>query len=229
MFRIVLVALTILSACGRPLSEGERTFAATLFADTLDTKPIHVAAFPALTSLTQSRPPRPPVACRERIWPKAEPTEGMVKTYTAAFVTWNRINMADVLYLPDYMSKYPDKMNLAAAMLIGHELTHVWQWQHRDITGYSPQKAMREHQRGKDPYLLELDAEPKFLDFPYEQQASIVEEYICCRALDPDGGRTKRLYGMLSAVMPVSKAPALQSRPETYLPFKGAKTRGICS
>ena len=229
MIRAACLVLLMLTGCGRPLSDGEKAFAATLFGTELDTTAVRVAPFPALTSLTQSRPPRPQIACRERIWPKPEPTTGMVETYTAAFVSWNRINMAKGLYLPDYMSKYPDRMNLAAAMLIGHEMTHVWQWQNRDRTGYTPFKAAREHQPGQDPYLLELDAKARFLDFPYEQQGAIVEEYICCRALDPAGSRTQRLFGMLKQAMPVDPLTDLADRPDVVKPFKDAQTRGICS
>jgi len=221
--------LLLLAACGRPLSPGEKAFATTLFGPELNTKTVHVAPFPALTSLTQSRPARPRVACRERIWPKAEPTTGMVKTYTAAFVSWNRINMADNLYLPDYMPAYPSRMNLAAAMLVGHEMTHVWQWQNRDRTGYTPLKAAREHQAGKDPYLLNLNAKAQFLDFPYEQQGAIVEEYVCCLSLDPDGARTKRLHAMLAGAMPVAPLQSLAQQPGLVLPNKNINTKGICS
>ena len=227
----LLLALGLLAACGRPLSPGETAFAESLFGDTLATQRVHVAPFPALTSLTESRPPRAPIACRERIWPteKADKPGGMVETYTAAFVSWNRINMADKLYLPDYMPQYPRRMSLAAAMLFGHELTHVWQWQNRARTGYTPLKALREHKAGQDPYLLNLKAKPRFLDFPYEQQGAIVEEYICCLATDPAGGRTKRLYDMLKGAFPVAPLKARLSRPEAILPYKKANLKGVCS
>lgn len=227
--RFVIVALLVLSACGRPLSTGETAFANSLFGSELATQKVRVAAFPALTSLTQRRPPRPRVACRERIWPEPEQTDGMVQTFTAAFVSWNRINMADMLYMPDYMGKYPEKMSLAAAMLIGHELTHVWQWQNRNRTGYTPLKAAQEHHPGEDPYLLDLDAKPHFLDFPFEQQGAIVEEYICCRALDPQGGRTKRLHAMLAETFPVTAIRAESRWPQAVTPDKNLKPRGICS
>jgi hypothetical protein len=227
---IWLAALGLmLAACGRPLSEGEKALATTLFGDEMDAAPVRVAPFPALTSLTERRPPRPRVACRERIWPAPEKAEdGMVETFTAAFVSWNRINMADQLYAPDYLPKYPDRMSLPAAMLIGHEMTHVWQWQNRARTGYTPWKAAREHVPGTDPYLLEISGDRDFLDFPYEQQGAIVEEYICCRALDPEGGRTKRLHAMLSRAMPVKDIDRLSAMPEAVLPYQGVKTQGIC-
>ena len=223
-----LFLLLLLAACARPLSTGEAGYAATLFGDQLATRAVQVAPFRALTTLTQRRPARPRVACRERIWPAPESTGGMVTTYTAAFVSFNRINIAAQLYLDDYMPAWPRALSLPAAMLLAHEMTHVWQWQNRDRTGYSPLKALREQRPGRDPYLLALDSQPDFLSFPFEQQAAIVEEYVCCRHLDPEGGRTGRLHGMLSEAMPVA---ALDSLPDSAvaLPWKGAQTAGICS
>jgi hypothetical protein len=130
-------------------------------------------------------------------------------------------------YLDDYLSEYPDRINLIAAMLFAHELTHVWQWQNRKVTGYSPLRAAREHQVSNDPYLFDIEAEPAFFDFGYEQQGSIVEEFVCCRALAPQAPRTQRLHNMISQVMPV--APLPQSRQyDVRLPWDGVELNGIC-
>ena len=226
--RLALFLLLLLAACGRPLSDGEKALATSLFGPEFDPGPVLVAPCTALSSFTESRPPRPRIACREKIWPPPRQTSGMVETFTAAFVSWNRINIDDDLYLEDYMPAWPDRMSLPAAMLIGHEMTHVWQWQNRAKTGYTPWKAAREHRPGVDPYLLELDHSANFLDYPYEQQGAIVEEYVCCRALDPKGARTKRLHEMLSGAFPVEALDRV-TRPDAILPWKGADVRGICS
>lgn len=223
-----LFLLLAIAACGRPLTQGETAFADTLFGPELNTQNVRVAPFAALTSLTQRRPPRPRVACRERIWPKPEITGGTVETFTAAFVSFNRLNMAKQLYAADYLPSYPSKLSLPAAMLIGHELTHVWQWQNRARTKYHPLKAVAEHSPGTDPYLLEIDSETEFLAFPFEQQGAIVEEYICCSSLDPEGARTKRLHALLRAAMPVAAISSLP-RADVILPWDGVKTTGICS
>lgn len=227
--RLALIAVVAITGCARPLSHGETAFATGLFGAELATEKVRIASFPALASLTSSRPGRPPIACRERIWPEAEPTIGMVETFTAAFVSWNRINMADKLYLPDYLPNYPAEMSLYAAMLIGHEMTHVWQWQNRTRTGYTPLQALSEHQNGHDPYLLELTAQTRFLDFPFEQQGAIVEEYICCRALDPNGSRTKRLHAMLKGAFPVAPLDRLATYPKAILPAGDVNTTQVCS
>ncbi|MFT5004800.1 MAG: hypothetical protein ACI8YI_000410 [Paracoccaceae bacterium] len=225
---VIFALLLILAGCGRPLSTGEAAFANTLFGPELKTETIRVAPFSALTSITQRRPARPREACRELIWPAPKVTTGTVETFTAAFVTFNRLNIAKQLYAPDYLSEYPDKISLPAAMLIGHELTHVWQWQNRDRTDYHPLKAAAEHAPGTDPYLLDFGTETDFLDFPFEQQGAIVEEYICCSSLDPNGARTKRLHALLRSTMPVSTIDDLPTT-DVILPWKWAKTAGICS
>ncbi len=221
-----LVFLLILAACARPLTSGETKFANTIFASDLATKRVRVAPFRALTTITARRPARPRIACRERIYPA--PQGKTVTTYTAAFVLYNRINIARSLYQPDFAPNYPKEIRLDDAMLIAHELTHVWQWQHRRETHYTPLKALNEHKPGQDPYLLNLRAKPDFLDFPYEQQGAIVEEYVCCLNLDPTGARTKRLHDMLAPVLPLAK---IGTRPHTkvILPWSGAKTQGICA
>ncbi len=229
MTRLLLLLPLLLLACARPLTPSEAAFAKNLLGDDLQTQSIRLAPFTALTTISQRRPPRPRVACRERIWPAPTVTKGTVETFTAAFVTFNRLNIADTLFEPDYLPAFPDQLSLPAAMFIGHELTHVWQWQNRATTGYSPLKAAGEHRPGTDPYLLDLASNPAFLDFPFEQQASIVEEFICCTALDPKGGRTARLRDMLRPFFP---ADALAGRLENVaisVPWQGVKRRGICS
>jgi len=140
---------------------------------------------------------------------------------------FNRVLFDKDWFLEDYLPEYPDRMGLIAAMLFAHELTHVWQWQNRKTTGYHPLKAAAEHSPGGDPYLFDISKAPKFLDFGYEQQGSIVEEFVCCRALAPDAPRTKRLHGLISQVMPV--APLTRGRTsDVRVPWDGVDVNGIC-
>ena len=112
-------------------------------------------------------------------------------------------------------------------MLLARELTHAWQWQNRKVTGYNPLRAAAEHGTRADPYLFDLTSNADFLSFGYEQQGSIIEEYVCCRALAPRARRTRRLHDMISGAMPVSELP--QSREaDVYLPWKDVQIRGIC-
>ena len=115
-------------------------------------------------------------------------------------------------------------MSLGAAMYLVHELTHVWQWQNRARTGYTPLRVGAEHTRSADPYLFDTDANARFLDYGYEQQASLVEEYLCCQVLDPEGARTGRLHALLSQVMNPGDLPQVG----VILPWDGVERRGIC-
>lgn len=223
----LIIVATLIVACGRPLTVSERNFAATIVGGSVELNRVRVAKIEVVDKFTSKRPKRPRIACRERIWP--EPKSDTVTVGTAAFVLFNTVFVSRPLYRRDFTPAYPQAIDLADAMLFAHEMTHVWQWQHRKQTGYTPWKAANEHTPGADPYLLDLSAEPRFLDFPFEQQGAIVEEYVCCNSLDPQGARTKRLHAMLKGVFPVEMLDARAPRPDVVMPWKGATTRGICS
>ena len=225
--RLVLCGLLLmaLAACGRPLTEAEEAFAARLHGAELDISRVRLVEGAPVAAVTFRRKARPRTTCRERILPP--PKSEIVTAKPAAVTLFNTVLFARDWYSEDYLRGYPDEMNLVAAMLLGHELTHVWQWQNRARTGYSPLRAAAEHGETDDPYLFDLDGAPEFLSYGFEQQGAIVEEYICCRALAPEAARTKRLHAMLRGAFPVSDLP--QSREHAVrLPWKGAQVQGIC-
>ncbi len=217
--------LLILSACGRPLTEAETAFAKSIHGDTINLAKIRFWDKAPTKSVTFKRKPRPRTTCREKILPP--PTTEIVTAKPAAVALFNRVWYDEDWYLEDYLPDYPEKINLIAAMLFTHELVHIWQWQNRKLTGYHPLKAAREGIVLDDPYLFSIDNDRTFLDFGYEQQASIVEEYVCCRALDPTGQRTERLFTLITEYMPLTPLP--QSREFTVrLPWAGVELDGIC-
>jgi len=225
MRALLLALLLLLPACGRPLSDGETRFARDTLGPTLDTSRVRVHRSALVGLVPLSRPARPAVACRERIRP---PERGIVTGRIAAMVLFNRIVMANPLYLDDFLSDYPRSMQLEDAMLLAHELTHAWQWQNRKTTGYHPLRAATEHLPATDPYLFELENNARFEEYPFEQQASLVEEFVCCRALDPHGARTDRLHALLSPHFPqVARFPATQPK-DVLLFWPNAPRSGIC-
>ncbi|MEZ5715869.1 MAG: hypothetical protein R3D85_12265 [Paracoccaceae bacterium] len=219
----LLLSLLVLLSCTRPLTEAERTYAARLFGGTANTDIIRFHDGALVGKVTYQRQKRPRLACRERIWP--EPKSETVTVGPAAVTLHNKVFYARDFYSADYLHGAPDRVYLFAAMLFAHELTHVWQWQHRDKTGYSPLKAAREHDFKEDPYLYDITTKTRFLDYAYEQQARIVEEYVCCATLDPAAPRTKRLRELLQGAFPVGTLPIPR---EVVLPWDGAEPRGIC-
>ena len=224
--RAVPVALLcLLAACGRPMTQTEIAFSQGLHGDTLDTGCVRLVRGALVGSVTFMRKPRPRETCRERILPPAK--EEMVTVSPAAVALFKRIFFTHDWYLDDYLTGYPDQLHIVEAMLLAHELTHAWQWQNREVTGYHPLRAAAEHQSSDDPYLFDVETSADFLSYGYEQQGTIVEEYVCCRALAPEAPRTERLHGMLARVFDISDLPKARES-DVYLPWSGAELKGIC-
>lgn len=225
MYLRAFLLLTFLATCGRPMTEAEVAFSATIHGSALDTSKVRLVDGAPTRAVTFRRKARPRTTCRELIVPP--PKDEIVTAKPAAVALWQHVLFDKDWYLDDYVPAYPDQINLVAAMLLAHELTHVWQWQNRKTTGYSPLRAATEHQFSDDPYLFEIDSDRRFSEFGFEQQGSIVEEFVCCRALAPQAPRTKRLHSLISQAMPVAKLP--QSRQhDVRLPWDGVELNGIC-
>ena len=228
IWRALIVLMLLASCTGRPLTEAEIAFSQKIHGDQLDTSKVRLIDGAPTRAVTFKRRPRPRVTCRELIVPP--PTTDIVTAKPAAVALWQRVLFDTDWYLDDYVPAYPDEINLVAAMLLAHELTHIWQWQNRDRTGYSPFRAATDHRWGSfgtDPYLFDIDNDQGFLDYGFEQQGSIVEEFVCCRALAPQAPRTQRLHALISQEMPLAALP--QSRPsDVQLPWDGVELDGIC-
>ncbi len=224
--RWILLCLA-LTACGRPLTESERAFLGETLPQ-LQVDRVRIVENPLVGLRSYTRPTRPQTTCRERIFPP--PTAPTVQTSTAGMVLFNHVWVAPGYHLQDYVAEYPARMNLVAAMYFAHEMTHVWQWQQRQRTGYHPLRGASEHWVSDDPYLFDPNEENRdFLDYGYEQQASLVEEYLCCQALDPSGVRTGRLEAILQPYLDLTPMRARISEPDVLIPWDGAVTQGICS
>lgn len=222
MLRHAFLLLALLAACGRPLTTDELAFIQQIHGDELDTSRIRLVDGAPVKTVTMSTPVRPRVTCSERIFPP--PRSATVTGAPAAIAFFNRILLNPDYVLDNYLEGYPETLNLYEAMFFAHEMTHVWQWQNRTKTGYHPLKAVAEHQNQDDPYLFDAGAERDFLSFGYEQQGAIVEEYVCCAALDPNAPRTERLRQMLADAFPVSRLRT----DAVVVGWQGAETRNIC-
>ncbi|MEM9795343.1 MAG: hypothetical protein AAF919_02575 [Pseudomonadota bacterium] len=225
MRSLLCAALTVpilLAACGRPLTESEMALLAPIHGETLDTGPVRLAANPLVGLVPLNYPVRPRTTCRERIAP---PVEGpIVEGRAGGVVLFETLFLNPDVDRPNFAL---EPLNLGAAMFLVHEMTHVWQWQNSGLTGYTPWRVAAEHVRSVDPYLYDPADPREFLDFGYEQQAILVEEYLCCAVLDPEGVRTVQLYDLLSDVMPVARPPAFERA--VLLPWDGVQLEGICA
>ncbi|MFN3211111.1 MAG: hypothetical protein ACE369_19350 [Roseovarius sp.] len=220
-----LLVLAVLISCGRPLTDTEKAFTKQIHGASIDTSRIRLVDGALIGDVTYTRKKRPRVACRERIFPPQQEETKEVTVSPAAFVLFSKVFFSKDWFLDDYLPDYDERFYLVEAMLFAHEMTHIWQWQNRRQTGYSPIKAAREHQVSDDPYLFEVGTDTRFLDYGYEQQASIVEEYVCCATLDPEAPRTARLKQLLEGAFPLGTLTI----PDTVvLPWDGVQVEGIC-
>jgi hypothetical protein len=227
MRMLILLCLTLtLAACGRPLTQAEAAYMAALQGDTFDPAPVRITENPFVGLVTLRYPARPQTTCRERVSPP--PDTPIVEGRVAGMVLFNTLHVREDVFVPDYARMPDGRHHLYAAMFFAHEMTHIWQWQNRALTGYHPLRAAQEHARIDDPYLFDPDATQPFLSYGYEAQASLVEEYVCCRAVDPRGARTARLERLIGEVMPVTPWQTRADQAATYLPWDGIEG-GLCS
>ena len=132
-----MVGLLGLTACSRPLTSAEESFARDLFGPGLDTSRVEVAQGVGITPLYRTevkevtRVRGTDKACVRTPQPRgAQPPQ--------AFAYRNRIHFESGLYSSDMVINWPENLRVPQALVLAHELTHVWQWQNRDRTGYSP-------------------------------------------------------------------------------------------
>lgn len=206
----MLAVLLLLSGCARALTGTETRLMDEIMGETFAPREARLLEAGFIGVTTRTYPTRPQTTCRERIGPP--PSGPTFRARTAGAVAFTHVLTSPDWTLPDYAPGYPERINLPAAMFFAHEMTHIWQWQNRDLTGYHPLRGAAEHQPGVDPYLLDPDTRAGFLDLGYEQQAVLVEEFICCRTLAPEAARTERLWQVLREVMPVQH-PTQTPRP----------------
>jgi hypothetical protein len=223
MRRVLLLLVLSVAGCARSLTPGEVALTEPLHGATLDPRPVRIQVQPGIGAFPITYDARPRTTCRERIGP---PQEGRIVARTGGIVLFERLLLSPDLAFRDFLRTDADgRLDLARAMFFVHEMTHVWQWQNRRLTGYHPSRALREQVLLDDPYLFE-ESDRRFLDHGYEVQASLVEEYLCCAVLDPAGARTHRLKRLLRQVMPVAE-PAAITRP-AFVPYD-RELDGICS
>jgi len=219
--------LMIVSACGRPLSPSETAYLTAMAGDDIAPEKIRIVQGHLGRAITYTIPVRPRTTCQERIWPPITHAR-TVTVSPSATVVFNTIYLRRDHYRADFVPHWPEALDLADAMLFAHEMTHVWQWQNRARTGFTPLRALREHTSQVDPYLFDPETTGRFLDYGYEQQGSIVEEYVCCRILDPEARRTTRLRSMIAAEMPLAGLDEVLDTAAVRLPWRGVQIDGIC-
>ena len=221
--RTVLVGLfVVLAACSRPLTPGETRFAQDLFGDSLDPAPVRVRAGAGLAPLPRARPAPVPAAA-----PAAAPAASQADIpagfcartpqprkirWPAAFALGNSVFLKREYYVADAFPGWPEQFLLPQGFLMAHELVHVWQWQNRATTRYSPLRPLAEAARRADPYYWDGTGPRPFQAYGFEQQAALVEDYLCYRLFEPTSPRLDELRAILAPALPIDRFEAALTR-----------------
>lgn len=204
MKAVLAFVFCMLVACSRPLTEAETTFASDLFGSSLETSKVRISLAAGLT------PPPPPsksykvteVVGTDKACVRV-PQPLAIRQAPQALAYKNRMHFTGEIYSGDMALSWPERVRFPQLIILAHELTHVWQWQNRARTGYTPWRALRESWQWGDPYFSASGEAPEFFAFAYEQQAAIIEDYICFAAANPDHPRRAELRALLEPVLPV--------------------------
>jgi uncharacterized protein YaaR (DUF327 family) len=89
------------------------------------------------------------------------------------------VTIGNNIHMESYEEDYTEGFFCTWSLpLLTHELGHVWQHQNRFETKYSLWKVILEHFIFKDPYFYQLESDKRFLNYRFEQQGQIVEDFI---------------------------------------------------
>ncbi len=196
--RVLIAVFCVIAACGRPLTQSETDFAQSLFGPTLDTGKVRVLSLPYWAKdADEARVMRGTErACVRTPQPRgAQPPQ--------AFALGNSMHFSERLQAREMTLFWPKALRFPQGLVFAHELTHVWQWQNRSWTEYSPFRAAVESIALPDPYFSATGEAPEFFAFGFEQQAAIVEDYVCFTVANPTHPRRAVLRDLLAPVFPV--------------------------
>ncbi|WP_133176149.1 hypothetical protein [Pelagivirga sediminicola] len=209
---LAIICALALSSCARPLTPNERAFAADVLGPGLDVEKVRIAR--GFTPL----PPAPPEPDTSDLYPviaenqisglcdrtSPEPRSGP----PPGWALWSRVHMSREFYRADLAPDWPRSTRFPQALVLAHELVHVWQWQHRRVTGYRPARAAFESLINMDPYFYVPGPDASFLRFGFEQQAALLEDYVCYALYDPAAPRRAELRRLLAPYFPVDRLDA---------------------
>lgn len=211
-----LVILVALAACTRPLTPNETKAARGLFGDTLNTDAVRVTAGVGLLPLPRDRQNdrRAESSAASPAAAPASPPPGLCTRkrstrryydWPAAFVLNNTVFFSHRFYTADAFAGLPESALYPTSVLMAHELVHVWQWQNRRRTAYTPQGAASETFAKVDPYWFGVDRGADFFAMGYEQQAAMVQDFVCYALFEPNDPKRDELAAVLRPALPVDR------------------------
>lgn len=214
--RLLVVCVALVAGCTRPLAEGERAFAQDVFGEGLDLDRVRVAQGfdPLPKAEAQAQPPEPsdaePAPIRPGLCDRVAPDAP--KGPPPGFALYNSVRLADTIYLPDTMAGWPDQILLPQGFVMIHELVHIWQWQNRKTTRYRPARAVLEQILRRDPYFYVPQEGAGLLEYGFEQQAALLEDYFCYVIFDPKNERRGRIREIIAPHFRVDRIDEILAR-----------------
>ncbi|MEB8389228.1 hypothetical protein OO012_18530 [Rhodobacteraceae bacterium KMM 6894] len=211
LIALVIVTCVVLSACSRPLTSNERRFADDVIGPALNKDAVRISQGVGFAPppKTPAEPPNAHVVGSE-IHPgfcdRTAPQTS--KGPPPAWALYNNISFTAPIYQPDTAMGWPATAQFPQALIMAHELVHVWQWQNRRKTGYRPLRAALEAVMNMDPYFYVPDESAGFLSYGFEQQAALLEDYLCYALYDPENPRRATLRPILAPHFPLDRLDA---------------------
>ena len=202
---ISIAAVLSLAACGRPMTEGEVSFSSEILTRQIDFDVVRFSGQEERGRQLAKRQLEADLKAQEKMGERTEGTERLLSGLPALFgasamVIGNTVFFDRSVYSADFSASPID----GDRWLMAHELTHVWQWQNSDLTGYSFAKVVSEHIAfGNEVYLYKLTSGKAFTDYRFEQQGKIVECYAMLRQVHPNHPVTQRHERLIRAQFPI--------------------------
>lgn len=197
---VYFLALFILSGCSRGLTTNEIAFLGKSHGNNVDFSKIKIQK----GGLPNILPRASAVTVRNKIFWSS-------KTYRNDFNPPNNVAFVEDL------------------MLLAHEITHVWQFQHKELTGYNISKVIAEHTKfGKRVYDYPIPINPNrdFLSYRYEQQGQIVQDWVCLSSFQlPDASIYGRIISQHIPLKNFASVVKLRNGEEILLEITGRKRR----
>jgi len=178
-----IITSHVLVSCGaRPFTSSEQQFLNTIHKPRIDYSKARIKPTKLLKEKVLARVEQEKLTYRGNEKSLALINAQSIDKYLAnkpdAVVIGNTIFYNPAYYKSNFVPHYPNFVNWQDANLFAHEATHVWQQQNAELTGYSIIKAILEHIRYKDPYKYDLIHGKKFLEYRYEQQGKMIQDYV---------------------------------------------------
>jgi len=204
-FKVVvpMIVLSALAACGRQMTDGEIAYSREIISEGLEFGHVRFSGQKAQGIRRAERQ-----LAQELIeTPDGEANADRLVSGLPSLFGADAIAIGNTVYFDRavYSSDFSTSTFDSDRWLMAHEVTHVWQWQNRDVTGYTFAKVVSEHlEFGDGVYDYHLVDGKRFTEYRFEQQGAIVQCYAMLRQLRPNDPLTIRHERTIRSEFPLN-------------------------